>query len=34
MRSMPVHGEQLLNEAMNCTFSQPVTAYLLLLTEN
>lgn len=28
MRSVPVHGEQLLNEAMNCTFSKPVTAYL------
>lgn len=28
MRPVPVHGEQLLNEARNCTFSQPVTAYL------
>lgn len=28
MRPVPVHDEQLLNEAMNCTFSQPVTAYL------
>jgi hypothetical protein len=28
MRSVPVHDEQLLNEAMSCTFSQPVTAYL------
>ena len=28
MRSVPEHGEQLLNEAMNCTFSRPVTAYL------
>lgn len=28
MRSLPVHGEQLLNEALAYTFSQPVTAYL------
>ena len=28
MRSVPVHDKQLLNEAMNCTFSQSVTAYL------
>jgi hypothetical protein len=28
MSPVPVHDEPLLNEAMNCTFSRPVTAYL------